>query len=119
MRASGDRVLFTEQRLSLDALRPIARDLDVTLAVLDPLGGLPGRESLVDLRRPGRRGRGAPHDAVESARARELVVSARIDAQSGPSIVVMAGLVFLTAWAATMWRARQPSERAARRGGAR
>jgi ABC-type Zn2+ transport system substrate-binding protein/surface adhesin len=49
VRVAGVRVLFTEPQLSLEALRPIARDLGVTLAVLDPLGGLPGRESLVEL----------------------------------------------------------------------
>lgn len=49
VRASGIRVIFTEPQLSLDALRPIARDLGVTLAVLDPLGGLPGREGFVEL----------------------------------------------------------------------
>jgi ABC-type Zn uptake system ZnuABC Zn-binding protein ZnuA len=49
IRASGVGVVFTEPQLALDALRPIARDLGVTLGVLDPLGGLPGRESYVDL----------------------------------------------------------------------
>jgi ABC-type Zn uptake system ZnuABC Zn-binding protein ZnuA len=49
IRAAGVRVVFTEPQLSVDALRPIARDLGVTLAVLDPLGGLPGRESYIDL----------------------------------------------------------------------
>jgi hypothetical protein len=41
--------VFTEPQLSVEALRPIARDLGVTLAVLDPLGGMPGREGYVDL----------------------------------------------------------------------
>jgi len=49
VRAAGVRVVFTEPQLSVDALRPIARDLGVTLAVLDPLGGVPGRASYVDL----------------------------------------------------------------------
>jgi zinc transport system substrate-binding protein/manganese/iron transport system substrate-binding protein len=49
VRASGVRVLFTEPQLSVDALRPIARDLGVTLAILDPLGGLPGREGYIEL----------------------------------------------------------------------
>jgi zinc transport system substrate-binding protein/manganese/iron transport system substrate-binding protein len=49
IRAAGVRVVFTEPQLSVEALRPIARDLGVTLAVLDPIGGLPGRESYVDL----------------------------------------------------------------------
>jgi zinc transport system substrate-binding protein len=49
IRAAGVRVVFTEPQLSVDALRPIARDLGVTLAVLDPLGGLPGREGYIEL----------------------------------------------------------------------
>lgn len=49
IRAAAVRVVFTEPQLSVDALRPIARDLGVTIAVLDPLGGLPGREGYVDL----------------------------------------------------------------------
>jgi ABC-type Zn uptake system ZnuABC Zn-binding protein ZnuA len=51
IRAAGVRVLFTEPQLSVDALRPIARDLGVALAVLDPLGGLPGREGFIELLR--------------------------------------------------------------------
>jgi ABC-type Zn uptake system ZnuABC Zn-binding protein ZnuA len=49
VQAAAVRVVFTEPQLSVDALRPIARDLGVTLAVLDPLGGLPGRQGLVEL----------------------------------------------------------------------
>jgi zinc transport system substrate-binding protein len=49
IQAAAVRVVFTEPQLSVDALRPIARDLGVALAVLDPLGGLPGRESYIDL----------------------------------------------------------------------
>jgi zinc transport system substrate-binding protein/manganese/iron transport system substrate-binding protein len=49
IQVSGVRVVFSEPQLSIDALRPIARDLGVTLAVLDPLGGLPGREGYVEL----------------------------------------------------------------------
>jgi zinc transport system substrate-binding protein/manganese/iron transport system substrate-binding protein len=49
IRASRVRVVFAEPQLSVEALRPIARDLGVTLAVLDPLGGVPGREGYVDL----------------------------------------------------------------------
>jgi ABC-type Zn uptake system ZnuABC Zn-binding protein ZnuA len=49
IRAADVRVVFTEPQLSVDALRPIARDLGVTLAVLDPLGGLPGREGYIEL----------------------------------------------------------------------
>jgi ABC-type Zn uptake system ZnuABC Zn-binding protein ZnuA len=43
------RAVFAEPQQSLDLLRPVARDLGVTLSVLDPLGGVPGRESFVDL----------------------------------------------------------------------
>jgi ABC-type Zn uptake system ZnuABC Zn-binding protein ZnuA len=49
IRASGVRVVFTEPQLSVDALRPIARDMGVTLAILDPLGGLPGRAGYIEL----------------------------------------------------------------------
>lgn len=49
IRASGVRAVFTEPQMSVDALRPIARDLGVTLAILDPLGGLPGREGFIEL----------------------------------------------------------------------
>jgi ABC-type Zn uptake system ZnuABC Zn-binding protein ZnuA len=49
IRAAAVRVVFMEPQLSIDALRPIARDLGVRLAVLDPLGGLPGRESYTEL----------------------------------------------------------------------
>jgi ABC-type Zn uptake system ZnuABC Zn-binding protein ZnuA len=51
VRAADIRVVFTEPQLSVDALRPIARDLRVTLAVLDPLGGRPGRDSYLELLR--------------------------------------------------------------------
>lgn len=49
IRGAGVHVVFTEPQLSLDALRPIARDLGVTLAVLDPLGGPAGREDYIAL----------------------------------------------------------------------
>jgi ABC-type Zn uptake system ZnuABC Zn-binding protein ZnuA len=49
VQAAAVRVVFTEPQLSIESLRPIARDLGVTLAVLDPLGGLPGREGYVEL----------------------------------------------------------------------
>jgi ABC-type Zn uptake system ZnuABC Zn-binding protein ZnuA len=49
VRAAGVRVVFTEPQLALAPLRPIAADLGVTLSVLDPLGGVPGRESYIDL----------------------------------------------------------------------
>jgi ABC-type Zn uptake system ZnuABC Zn-binding protein ZnuA len=49
IRTSGIRFVFTEPQLSVDALRPIARDMGVTLAILDPLGGLPGREGYIEL----------------------------------------------------------------------
>ncbi len=45
------RVIFGEPQLSMDVLSPIARDLHVTLSVLDPLGGVPGRETFLDLMR--------------------------------------------------------------------
>jgi ABC-type Zn2+ transport system substrate-binding protein/surface adhesin len=45
------RVIFAEPQLSIDILRPIARDLGVALSVLDPLGGVPGRETFLELMR--------------------------------------------------------------------
>jgi ABC-type Zn2+ transport system substrate-binding protein/surface adhesin len=51
IQAAGVRVVFSEPQLSVDVIRPIARDLGVTLSVLDPLGGLPGRETYPDLMR--------------------------------------------------------------------
>jgi ABC-type Zn uptake system ZnuABC Zn-binding protein ZnuA len=48
VRTAGIRVLFSEPQLSVDAIRPIARDLGVAISVLDPVGGLPGREGYVE-----------------------------------------------------------------------
>ena len=48
-----------------------------------------------------------------------LMVSAWVDVPSGPAIVVMAGIVFLTAWAGLVRRGRRPAQRAGRIGGAR
>jgi ABC-type Zn uptake system ZnuABC Zn-binding protein ZnuA len=49
VRDAAIRVLFSEPQLSVDAIRPIARDAGVTISVLDPIGGVPGRESYVAL----------------------------------------------------------------------
>jgi ABC-type Zn uptake system ZnuABC Zn-binding protein ZnuA len=49
VRAAGVRVVFVEPQLALAPLRPIARDLGVALSVIDPLGGVPGRASYVEL----------------------------------------------------------------------
>jgi ABC-type Zn uptake system ZnuABC Zn-binding protein ZnuA len=51
VRASGVRTLFAEPQLSLEPLRPLARDLGVTLSVLDPLGGVAGRDTYLELLR--------------------------------------------------------------------
>jgi ABC-type Zn uptake system ZnuABC Zn-binding protein ZnuA len=48
VRATGVRVVFSEPQLSVDAIRPIARDLGATISVLDPLGGSPGREGYLE-----------------------------------------------------------------------
>jgi zinc transport system permease protein len=42
-----------------------------------------------------------------------LVVSYRLDAPSGPAVVVIAGIIFLGAWGRVAWRARSLSRRAA------
>jgi ABC-type Zn uptake system ZnuABC Zn-binding protein ZnuA len=51
VRASGVRTLFAEPQLSLEPLRPLARDLGVTLSVLDPVGGVAGRDTYLALLR--------------------------------------------------------------------
>jgi ABC-type Zn uptake system ZnuABC Zn-binding protein ZnuA len=51
VRASGVRVVFSEPQLSVDAIRPIARDLGVAISMLDPLGGAPGRGDYVETMR--------------------------------------------------------------------
>jgi zinc transport system substrate-binding protein len=48
IRASQIRVVFSEPQLSVDAIRPLARDLGVTISMLDPLGGVPGREGYIE-----------------------------------------------------------------------
>jgi ABC-type Zn uptake system ZnuABC Zn-binding protein ZnuA len=49
IRATGVREVFTEPQLAVGALQPIAGDLGIKLGVLDPLGGLPGREGYIEL----------------------------------------------------------------------
>ncbi|MCA9397545.1 zinc ABC transporter substrate-binding protein [candidate division WWE3 bacterium] len=44
-------VIFAEPQLSTNALEPIAADLGATISILDPLGGVEGRETFVDLMR--------------------------------------------------------------------
>jgi ABC-type Zn uptake system ZnuABC Zn-binding protein ZnuA len=51
IRQAHVRAVFAEPQLSVELLKPIAQDVGVTLSVLDPLGGVPGRESFVDLMR--------------------------------------------------------------------
>lgn len=48
IRASQIRVVFSEPQLSVDAIRPLAHDLGVTISMLDPLGGVPGREGNIE-----------------------------------------------------------------------
>jgi ABC-type Zn uptake system ZnuABC Zn-binding protein ZnuA len=43
--------VFAEPQLSVDLLRPVVEDLGVRLSVLDPLGGVAGRETFVDMMR--------------------------------------------------------------------
>lgn len=51
IREEGVSVIFAEPQFSTIALAPIAQDLGVTISVLDPLGGIPGRESYEELMR--------------------------------------------------------------------
>jgi ABC-type Zn uptake system ZnuABC Zn-binding protein ZnuA len=51
IRQAHVRAVFAEPQLSIDLLKPIAQDLGVTLSRLDPLGGVSGRETFIDLMR--------------------------------------------------------------------
>jgi zinc transport system substrate-binding protein len=39
------KVIFSEPQFSTKSLEPIVKDLDITISTLDPIGGVPGRES--------------------------------------------------------------------------
>jgi zinc transport system substrate-binding protein len=43
------KVVFTEPQFSTKALLPIAKDLGVTIIEIDPIGGLPERDSFIKL----------------------------------------------------------------------
>ena len=43
------KVIFAEPQFSTTTIEPIATDLGVKLAILDPLGGVPGRDSYITL----------------------------------------------------------------------
>ena len=45
----GARAIFNEPQLSSNALRAIASDLDIAIYTIDPLGGVPGRDSYIAL----------------------------------------------------------------------
>ncbi len=49
VRSSGTRVIFVEPQFATSSLQPIAEDLGVNLLVLDPLGGVPGRNTYLNL----------------------------------------------------------------------
>lgn len=49
VRESRLKVIFAEPQMSIDAIAPIARDLGVRLSMLDDMGGVPGRDSYVEL----------------------------------------------------------------------
>ena len=49
VREAKVRAIFAEPQLSQDVIRAIARDLGVSVATLDDLGGVPGRESYTAL----------------------------------------------------------------------
>jgi len=44
-------VIYAEPQFSTATLEPIAKDLGVKISVLDPIGGVPGRESYINLLR--------------------------------------------------------------------
>lgn len=45
------RVIFSEPQISTDLLSPIAKDLNVQIKVLDPIGGIENRDSFIKLMR--------------------------------------------------------------------
>lgn len=47
----GVEVVFSEPQLPNDTLRPFVSDLGLTLSVLDPLGGVAGRDSYIEMMR--------------------------------------------------------------------
>jgi zinc transport system substrate-binding protein len=47
--AAGIADLFLEPQLSADAIESFARDNKIDLGVLDPIGGVPGRDSYISL----------------------------------------------------------------------
>jgi ABC-type Zn uptake system ZnuABC Zn-binding protein ZnuA len=49
VRAAHVRAIFAEPQISKDAIRPIAGDLGLPIVTLDDLGGLPGRDSYIEL----------------------------------------------------------------------
>jgi zinc transport system substrate-binding protein len=51
IRKSGIRVIFSEPQFSTKPLEPIAKDLGVTISILDPIGGVSGRNSFEELMR--------------------------------------------------------------------
>ncbi len=51
IRAHGVTVIFSEPQFAKTALEPIAGDVGATISVLDPIGGVPGRNSFVELLR--------------------------------------------------------------------
>ena len=51
MRQQRLRTLFIEPQLDATPLRQLARDIGVSLALLDPLGGVAGREGYLAMMR--------------------------------------------------------------------
>lgn len=49
VRENGLKVIFAEPQMSTDGIAPVARDLGVRLSMLDDMGGVPGRESYIDM----------------------------------------------------------------------
>ncbi|MEA3322691.1 MAG: metal ABC transporter substrate-binding protein [Patescibacteria group bacterium] len=45
----GAGVIFTEPQLSTQSIETFAKDNDLKIAVIDPLGGVPGRDTYIDL----------------------------------------------------------------------
>lgn len=51
VKVSGTKVIYSEPQLPADLLGPVAKDLGVNIAVLDPTGGTKDRDSYINLMR--------------------------------------------------------------------
>lgn len=51
VKASGAKVIYSEPQIPSNLLEPVAKDLGVKIAILDPIGGVDNRDSYINLMR--------------------------------------------------------------------